>query len=275
MGLNVLSDREFKLISKLVYDNFGINLTDQKRTLIIERLQKTLRNGQFNSYKDFYQHVISDKTGKELLGLVDRLSTNHTYFFREKEHLDFLINDVLPCLLEQRKNNKEKKLRIWSAGCSSGEEAYSIAIILKEFFKNQLDKWDIGILATDIATSVLEKALAGVYAQTQLEYMPPALRKRYFKNEHGNAVINNEIKNMVLFRRLNLMNSQYPFKGMFDVVFCRNVMIYFDKDTRDNLVAKFYRYIEKDGHLFIGHSESLSRENRYFEYIRPAIYRKK
>lgn len=271
-----LTNGEYMLISKLVYERFGINLTDQKRTLIVERLQKTLRSGKFSSFKDYYEHVISDGSGQALLELVDKVSTNHTYFFRENEHFAFLKNIVIPQLIEKQGDNGQNKIRIWSAGCSTGEEAYTVAMILRDTLGFDFPNWEVGILATDIAVSVLDKAREGIYGESSLGYLPEKFRKRFFKpGESGTWSLTPEIKNMVMFRRLNLMNSEFPFKGLFDVIFCRNVMIYFDDTTRYCLVNRFYQYTEPNGYLFTGHSESLNRNKNFYSYVKPAIYQKK
>lgn len=270
-----LTIKEFDLISKLVYDRFGITLSENKRTLVVERLQKLVRQGGFESFEEYYDYVVADCSGKELLTLIDKISTNHTFFFREQEHFNFLKNEALPRLMEEKRRQGCSEFRFWSAGCSSGEEAYTLAITLSEYFGAELKKWKIGILATDIATSVLEKGAAGIYNDTQLANTPPELKRKYFQ-----AVgpcqweVTSEIKKMVMFRRLNLMNSCFPFNNNFDIIFCRNVMIYFDETTRNNLIEKYHRHIVPSGYLFIGHSETLSRQNDLFRYIKPATYQK-
>jgi len=275
MSIMTLTESEFDLISKLVYQRFGISLNSNKRTLIVERLQRLVRSGSFSSFKDYYDYVVADCSGHALLGLVDKISTNHTFFFREQEHFKFLRSEVLPKLMEEKLSQGIRDFRFWSAGCSSGEEAYTLAITLKDYFGSDIGKWRIGILATDIAVSALEKAQAGVYSENQLNNVPDDLKRRFFSPvDSGLWSVTPEIKKMVMFRRLNLMNPTYPFRNRFDVVFCRNVMIYFDEPTRQNLVGKYHRYIVPNGYLFIGHSESLSRQNSLFSYIKPAVYQK-
>jgi chemotaxis protein methyltransferase CheR len=270
-----LQDDEFRLISQLLYRRCGINLTEQKRSLVVERLQKTLRAGRFPSFKAYYIHVISDSSGKALLHMVDRLSTNHTFFFRETEHYDFLRLRVFPQLLEHLQKQNRRKIRIWSAGCSSGEEAYTAAMVIRDFFGDDLSGWDIGILATDISVTALEKAQSGLYRSSQLDCIPPAYRLRYFKpSGKGTWSILPEIQDMILFRRLNLMNESYPFKGLFHVIFCRNVMIYFDNVTQQKLINRLHYYNEPDGYLFVGHSESLSQYRSLYKYVQPAIFQK-
>lgn len=276
MVVNVmqLTDREFQLISKLVYKNFGINLGERKRNLVIARLQKVLLAGGFKSFGEYYDHVVGDTSGRALLTLVDHLSTNHTYFFREKDHFDFLTSHVLPEICKGPKNGRHK-LRLWSAGCSSGEEPYTLAMVLMDYLSNNRLNVDAGILATDISVSVLNTAIAGIYPNEKLANVPISYRQRYFSQlNNGYWAVKQVLKDMVLYRRLNLMSPEFHFKGLFQVVFCRNVMIYFDKVTQRELIKRFHRYIEPGGYLFIGHSETIERELGLYKYIKPSVYQK-
>ena len=268
-----ITEGEFNKLRKLLYDRFGFNLSDQKRTLVIERLQKVLRQRGFSSFSQYYEYVIQDPTGQALLELIDRISTNHTFFFREQEHFSFLREVVLPEVMERNAAARQKKLRIWSAGCSSGEEPYSVAIELGKYFQSAIKEWDVAILATDISTSVLAKAESGIYNDNQLQGIDAALRRSFFLQVDQGWQVRPEVRKLVTFRRLNLMLDKYPFRGLFDLILCRNVMIYFDTATREQLVARFARYTQPGGYLFIGHSESLTRENQYFRYVQPAVYR--
>jgi chemotaxis protein methyltransferase CheR len=274
-GLIEITDNEFQLISNLVYERFGINLTDKKKGLVKGRLNKLLRELGFTSFKKYYDFVIEDKTGQSLLTLVDKISTNHSFFFREKAHFHYLNEVVLPQIVEEQKHLKFKSLRIWSAGCAAGEEAYTVAIVLKEYFGLNLNDWDIGILATDISLSVLNQAISGKYQKEKVINVPGTLFLKYFKNIDNDFVeVNDDLKKMVLFKRLNFMNADFPFKSKFNIIFCRNVMIYFDKTTRESLVNKLYKYTFDKGYLFIGHSESLQRDGCPYKYIKPAVYYK-
>lgn len=269
-----LTDREFQLIRNLVYKSCGINLGRQKRNLVVTRLQKVLRAGGFRSFGEYYEHVIQDTSGWALLTLVDQISTNHTYFFREKDHFDFLITDVLPGINRERKNARPK-VRIWSAGCSSGEEPYTLAMTLMEYLSGNRANMDASILATDISVSVLETAMAGIYPADKISPVPFPYRQRYFNLlKDGNWAVKQFLKDMILFRRLNLMSREFQFKGLFQVIFCRNVMIYFDKATQQELIKRFYRYTEPGGYLFIGHSETIDRETGLYKYIKPSVYQK-
>jgi chemotaxis protein methyltransferase CheR len=268
-----LKDKEFQLISQLVYSKFGIKLTEQKRSLVVGRLNKIVRQSGFRNFQEYYDAVVTDASGQALSKLVDKISTNHTYFFRERDHFDYLLYTVLPQLRESLKGVNRKILRIWCAASSSGEEAYTLAMLLHEFFQGEIYQWDTGVLATDISSNVLEMARAGVYADSNVVHMPPTLKNKYFeRGPEGLWSIKKQVKDLVLFRRLNLMRSEFPFKGKFQVIFARNVMIYFDEPTRQALIERFHRYSEPGGYLFIGHSESLGRSNHLYRYLKPAVY---
>jgi chemotaxis protein methyltransferase CheR len=269
-----LTEEEFHLISGLVYEKFGINLGEQKRTLVIERLQKELRQGGFTSFKQYYNHVTQDATGRALLTMIDKISTNHTFFFREKDHFDLLTAEIMPMIL-QKLPGARQNLRFWSAGCSSGEEPYSLAMTINEYLGPKINIIGADILATDISVTVLAKASRGVYADTETAQIAPVLKSRYFtRSADGAWAVKQSLKKMILFRRLNLMRQTYPFKNKFHVIFCRNVMIYFDVPTRKALLERFYTCLEPGGYLFLGHSESLGRLSDLFKYIKPAVYQK-
>lgn len=268
-----LTRDEFQLLSTLLHQRFGIKLTEQKRTLLIERLQKTLRQRGFQSFRQYYEYVVSEASGAALLELVDRVSTNHTFFFREPEHFTFLEEVVLP-KLAKRTGAQAKQLRIWSAGCSSGEEPYTIAMVVAVALQLEWQAWDIGILATDISISVLQAAQSGIYSSSQLDSVPAKYRRLWQKVGSDMYQLRDNIRQCLLFRRLNLMNDSFPFQGKFDVIFCRNVMIYFDAATRSELVGKYAQVTQPEGYLMIGHSESINRNNGYYQYIQPAIYQR-
>ncbi len=269
-----LNDKEFELIRDLVYSRFGINLTEQKRSLIAGRLNRTLRQNGIDSFRAYYDYVISDQTGQALSKMVDKISTNHTFFYREKEHFDYLRDTVLPELTRQAQKSGKKVMRIWCAASSSGEEPYTLAMLLCEYFKSDLAAWDVGILATDISFDILESAKKGIYDDRNVSQLPKELRNRYLKKLPENMwEVNDKIKELVLFRRLNLMRQEFPFRGKFQVIFSRNVMIYFDEPTRESLVKRYHRYMEPGGYLFIGHSETLGRNNKLYRFLKPAVYR--
>lgn len=266
-----LSDHEFQMLADYVKANYGINLAD-KKMLVANRLQHVLVEKNLQTFSDFFQYIVGDKTGEGVATLVNRITTNHTFFLREQEHFQYFRNQVLP---ELRKTADHNDLRIWSAGCSSGEEPYTLAMVIADFFGTEKLLWDTRILATDISQKVLEAAQKGIYSQDQLVQIPQHWKKNYFREldpEHSQVV--ERIRNDVIFRSFNLMNPLFPFKKKFQVIFCRNVMIYFDAATRRELVRKFYDFTEPGGYLFIGHSESIRSEETGYQYVIPAIYRK-
>ena len=271
-----LSESDFVKISNLVYDYCGINLHDGKKELVRARLAKRVRESGCSSFPDYLNYVESDKSGREFCLLVDAISTNLTSFFRENQHFDYLKNVFLPGLIARKQAKKDNKIRCWSAGCSTGEEPYSIAITLLDFLEGKMN-WDIKILATDISTKVLSNAQEGIYDCQKVAPVLPALKHKYLssiKTEHGQLYsVKDNLKKIVCFGRLNLM-KEWPIKGPLDFIFCRNVMIYFDKQTQQKLVSRYYDYLDKGGILFTGHSESLTGIQHSFSYIQPTIYMK-
>lgn len=272
----VLKDSEFQKFSRYVYDTCGINLHDGKKELLKARLGKIIRQRDFRSFRQYYDHVVNDKSGYELILLLDSISTNLTYFLRESEHFDFLKTKALPEITNCKTSLGDNNLRFWSAGCSSGEEAYSIAIDISEALGN-MKKWQIKILATDLSTKVLEKALAGIYEKKKVDNIPYELKRRYFQKGDnrwkGYFRVKKEIREKITFQRLNFM-EEFCFEEPFDVIFCRNVMIYFDNPTRETLVGKFFQHLANGGYLFIGHAESLTGIKHSFKYIKPSVYQK-
>ena len=267
----VITDSEFKHIVMYVKNNYGIDLS-QKRVLVGGRLENYLvRNGYANC-SEYLAKVESHPHGAEATDLINVLTTNHTYFMRESEHFDYLKNVVLPWATAKERTKKD--LRIWSAASSTGEEPYTLAMVLFDFLGIEHSKWDSRILATDVSTRVLEHALKGVYLKEDVEPLPVRWKQRFFKQTSAEEYrIKDELKKEVIFRQFNLMNP-FPFKRKFHVVFLRNVMIYFQDDTKYNLIQKIYDYMEPGGYLFIGTTESLDRNKVRFQYIQPSIYRK-
>lgn len=274
-GMVRLTDKEFNDIRKIVYDNFGINLTDQKRSLVVGRLLKLLKSYGLNSFQEYFDYIKSDTSGRAMGELINRISTNHTFFFREKEHFDFFKNIALPEIESRQKKGFKNDLRIWCAGCSYGDEPYTYIIVMLEYFKAKYSLWDAGLLATDISEPALSAAQKGIYSNERIRLVPPELKHKYFqKIQEDEWAVSDRLKSEITFRRLNLMNPSFPFKKQFDIISCRNVMIYFDQPTRDALVKKFYEHTTPGGYLFIGHSETLRSDSCPYEYIKPAIYRK-
>jgi chemotaxis protein methyltransferase CheR len=270
-----LRDTDFEKISRLVYEKCGINLHEGKKELVSSRLGKRLREGNFKSFADYYRYVTTEEGTDELVRMIDSISTNLTYFFREESHFQKMRTIFTNRMSKAGPRSRFLKSRIWSAGCSTGEEPYSLAITVKE----STEGWplDVKILATDISTSVLKTASGGVYSEEKFKNISPAIVKKYFQygcgKWAGSYRIKKDIRNMVKFVRFNLMEPPSS-NNLFDIIFCRNVMIYFDKPTQSVLVNKFYDCLEKDGYFFIGHSESLAGLDHKFKYVEPSVYRK-
>lgn len=267
-----ITEKEFRQLADYIEQNYGIHLKAEKQALVAGRLQNVLAQMGFNSFTEYYKYVVSDKSGDAVVTLVDKITTNHTFFMREAEHFYYFRDRVLPYL---KKAVSEKDLRVWCAACSSGEEAYTLAMILDESFKAEKMWWDTKVLATDISNSVLDTAQKGVYSNERIAPLPIQWKTNYFnKYDDEKLIIADKIKSEVIFRKFNLMENIFPFKKKFHTIFCRNVMIYFDSNTKEVLTEKFYDMLEYGGYLFIGHSESLNREKTRFKYICPAVYRK-
>lgn len=261
-----LTEEEFAKFAKLIYEESGIFLKETKLTLLSNRLRKrlaALKLKEFSDYYDYLQKLAGEEKKKEYEELLDVVSTNETYFFRNERHFEALSEFCLP---ELAKVKKDRKLRIWSAACSTGEEPYTIAICLMEK-KHLFPGWKLEILATDIAPSVLQFGRIGEYSGRRIEKVPPEFLKKYFtlvKPEEGVYRVHDELKSMVEFSYLNFFKN--PFPRDIDIIFCRNVMIYFDRAHQKDLVANFYNSILDHGYLFIGHSETLHSISEDFIY---------
>lgn len=265
-----LTDIEFERMTTYLYNNYGINLK-KKRTLIEGRLNRTLIEGGYKDYTSYLNNVFGDRSGAEVQNLINKLTTNHTFFMREIEHFNYLKSVVLP-QIEQTSRNKE--IRIWSAGCSSGEEPYTLAMVLDDYFGTKKSLWKTKILATDISMRVLSKAQEGIYAGDGMKDIPTAWKAKYFTKGDGDTYkISPKIRNEVEFKEFNLMKPILE-RNPFDLILCRNVMIYFDQTTRRALVERFYDVTKPGGYLFIGHAESIMRGTSKYNYVKPAIYRK-
>ncbi|MGE5403683.1 MAG: CheR family methyltransferase [Candidatus Saccharibacteria bacterium] len=268
-----IDDNEFEQLSKYIKSHYGINLKTEKKYLVVGRLQQVLQEKGFVSFSQYYKHITHDLSGEAVRTLLSKITTNHTFFMREFEHFAYFRDTVLPWMASKEKASRD--LRIWSAGCSTGEEPYTLAMILHDHFGPDKKNWDSRILATDISPAVIETATKGMYTSDQLNSVPEMWKKIYFRRlQEDTWTVADNIKSEVIFRKFNLMNRQFPFKKKFHVIFCRNVMIYFDQETKDELVNRYYESIEPGGYLFIGHSETINRNDSKFKYIKPAIYRK-
>ena len=270
--LQEMTDKEFSIISEYIKNNYGISLSSDKKSLVYSRLKNVLEKKGFNSFTDYYEHLVNDKTGIEAIVFIDKITTNHTFFMREVDHFKFLKDEVLPKI---EKTAKDKDVRIWCAGCSSGEESYTLEMILTDYFKGK-SGWNTELLATDISTEVLKKAIKGIYTKDHVKSLSQDWKKNYFKEFNDNQmIVSDSIKNKITYRKFNLMEPKFPFKRKFQAIFCRNVMIYFDDKTRTELIRKFYNASEKGAYLFIGHSETLNNIETNYEYVMPAVYIKK
>lgn len=266
-----IEDADFHRLVQYIYNRYGIDLS-KKRNLIEGRLTNTVMEKGYTCFADYIAAVLEDKTGKEATVLVNKLTTNHTFFMREANHFLFFRDKVLPYLLDKAKDND---LRIWSAGCSSGEEPYTLAMLMQEFFEDKHRLWDTKILATDISVRALEAGEKGVYPKDSLDSLSPLWIQKYFtKFDAESYKISDRIRNEVIFRVFNLMDETFPFKKKFHTIFCRNVMIYFDQKTKIELIRKFYNCTEPGGYLFIGHSETIPRDATGYKYVMPAVFRK-
>jgi chemotaxis protein methyltransferase CheR len=265
-----LSDSEFEEIRRLVREHTGIALADSKRELVYSRLVRRLRRLKLDTFREYIQ-VLERGEAAELEEFSNAITTNLTAFFRESHHFEFLRDTVFPAV--EKRNAATRRLRIWSAGCSTGEEPYSLAITVQEAM-NRFRGWDVRILATDLDSQVVATATAGEYREDRFEKMPDARRERWFKQQRaGHFTASAELKSLITFKQLNLMH-QWPFKGPFDIVFCRNVVIYFDKPTQRALFDRMATMQRPGDCLCIGHSESLFKVTDRYELVGKTIYRR-
>jgi chemotaxis protein methyltransferase CheR len=264
---------EFRRLKDLIYDHCGIKITDAKRTMLEARLRKRLRSLGFASFTQYCDYLFSHEgMEKEMTPMIDQVTTNKTDFFREPGHFEFLVRKVLPDLTRLKKT-----ITVWSAGCSTGEEAYTLAMVLADFAETHRGI-DFTVLATDISTRVLEKAKLAVYDEEIVAPVPPDMKKEYLlrsKNATQRRYrVAPELREHVKFRRLNLMDGDFGFREEIDIIFCRNVIIYFDKPTQERLLNKFCKCLSPHGYLFMGHSETLFGMNLPLTQIVPTVYRR-
>lgn len=265
-----LTDKDFVRLRDFMYNNYGINL-ENKRVLIETRLLMMVKRLGFSNYNDYIDSLMVDKTGEKVSNLVEKLTTNYTYFMREEMHFEFLREHVL---LPSLKKQSIGGTKIWSAASSTGEEAYCIAMLTSSIFRNN-SKQKVDIIASDISNKVLKEAKDGIYSKEKVEKLPQEWIKSYFKKrDERNYEINREVKNLVEFKYFNLNGSVGWEKSKYDVIFCRNVMIYFDSQTNQKLIKKLYDSLKPGGYLIIGMSESLSNFKTDLKRIKPSIYKK-
>lgn len=267
-----INESDFQRLVQFVKKNYGIDLS-KKKHLITGRLSNTILSMGFSTFQDYVDHLIKNKKQEDLELMLNKLTTNYTYFMRERAHFDYFTEVILPYLMSVK---KDKVLSIWSAGCSSGEEPYTISMLLKEYLGSKASVWDTRVLATDISQNALHAANNAVYNGGDLNDLPTGWKSKYFRPVAGQPdvyTVAPEIKSNVIFRTFNLMDP-IKFRLNFDVIFCRNVMIYFDQPTKDALINRFYNATNPGGYLLIGHSESLNKETTPYKYLKPATYRK-
>jgi chemotaxis protein methyltransferase CheR len=272
-----LTRGEYELFRRLVYEKSGISLGDHKLTLVRARLGKRIREGGFRSYRAYFEYVKNDPSGRELCALIDAISTNTTHLFREKQHFDFLADVLAEWVADRGWRAAHRTIRLWSAACSSGEEPDSIAMTAHDIVHTYPDL-QLKILATDISTRVLERAKAGLFEAHRLGTVPQTFRRRYLAPAQvdGDVLMQvaPELRRLITFAHFNLMAERFPFRYRFDAIFCRNVMIYFDRPTQQALVSKLVTHLCPGGYLLIGHSESLSAIEHGLRYVRPTVYQR-
>jgi chemotaxis protein methyltransferase CheR len=273
-----LSDNDFLRVSRFIHQQYGIHLPPAKKTLLEGRLRKRMNQCAIGTYSGYCDYLFTEQGMKEeLIFMIDAVTTNKTDFFREPHHFEFLTRQALPELTEKRKSPFRKKVQAWSAACSTGEEPYTLAMVLSEYASN-CPGFDFSILATDISTKVLDIAETGVYSEEKVKPVLYALKKKYLlksKDPSQNSVrITPELRSRVTFRRFNLMDRHFPIPEPLDIIFCRNVMIYFDAQTQERLVRMFHERLVPGGYLFMGHAESINNMDVPLRYAAPTIYQK-
>ncbi len=275
-----LTDQDFRRLCEFIYDHVGIKMTDVKRTMLEGRLQKRMRALSLPSHGSYVEFLFSEEgQRRELVHMIDVVTTNKTDFFREPAHFDFLAGVVLPALIERHGVGRRDKLKVWSAGCSTGEEPYTLAMVLREFDEaHPALRLEPEILATDISTRVLDHARRAVYVEDRIAPIPPPLRRKYLLRSRDPSAevvrIDGSLRTMLRFGRLNFMDDDFGLRERFHIIFCRNVIIYFDKPTQERLMHKFCRQLAPGGYLFLGHSESLHGFEVPLVQVAPTVYRR-
>jgi len=266
--LSNLTNKQFEKYSKLIYENFGIHHTNAKKEMVQSKLSKLMRWANIEDYDDYYDFLMRNCGNENWDLFVNEITTHKTHFFREDSHFEYIRSKIDNIIKNNPRILNNNELRIWSAGCSTGEEPYTIAMILKECLPNYID---VKILATDISPVVIEKAQKGIYLLDEEDGVSAYYYHKYFIANQELSVVVPEIKDLITFRTFNLMNP-FPFQNTFDIIFCRNVMIYFDMTVQEQLIKKFYNILTHGGLLFIGLSESLTQRQHKFKYVQPTIY---
>ncbi|HEX2968674.1 MAG TPA: protein-glutamate O-methyltransferase [Bacteroidales bacterium] len=271
-----MTDKDFNVLSAFVYEELGIKMPYVKKIMLQSRLQRRLSELKMSSFREYIDFVFSKEGQKEeIIKMIDVITTNKTDFFREPSHFDYLTESVLPEY--QSEQQARKPLRIWSAGCSSGEEPYTIAIVLKEYIQNH-HEFDFEIFATDLSYRILQKASLAIYSEERVSSIPYDLKRKYFlksKDSSSKTVrVVPDIRSKVTFQRLNFIDNHYAVEKTFDIIFCRNVLIYFDRATQQDVITKLSSKLRPDGYFFLGHSESITNMKVPLRQIKPTIFRK-
>ena len=274
----VMTDRDFSRLSEFIYSECGIKMPPTKKVMLESRLKKRLRMLGIKSFRDYCDYLLSPAgIENELIHMIDVVTTNKTDFFREPAHFDYLVRHALPELLETGETGTRRPVMVWSAGCSTGEEPYTLGMVLNEFSESVYGCRYM-ILATDISTKVLDVAKSGIYTEDRIGPVPPALKKKYLlrskDRKKGLVRIIPELRERVKFRRLNFMDGDFGMREPVDVIFCRNVIIYFDRKTQESLIKRFCKHLRPGGYLFMGHSETLNSMDLPLFQVAPTVYRK-
>jgi len=268
-----LSDAEFEKLSNFIYKGYGIKMPPVKKIMLQSRLQKRLKALKIYSFKDYVNYVFSKEGEEEIIHMMDVVSTNKTDFFREPAHFDFLKQTVLPGCIQ----NNIRNLKVWSAGCSSGQEVYTLAIVISEFLEKN-PSFDFHILGTDISTQVLKKAYNAVYPEQDVAMIPLETKRKYMlksKDPKKKLIrIIPALRRKTSYKRLNFMDENYPINEKYDIIFCRNVLIYFDRDTQEKVINRLCRHLKPNGYFFLGHSESITNIEVPLQQVKPTIFRR-
>ena len=267
-----LTENEFEQLKKILNEKLGLYLGDNMKEVVEGQLQSILTRHNFPSFQALCEHLQKAADNKLLLGIQNVITPGHTFFFREKDHFDFLSSTVFPELYSSEKGLRD--IRIWCAACSSGEESYGIGMHLMEYFQNRVGV-DLGVLATDISMSSLSKAKKGVYSDAEVSKVPLGFKQQFFQQaKPGLWQVTPDLQKLITFRQFNILSKSFPFQQPFDAIFCRNLLIYFDNESIEKVVRNIYDFTSPGGYLFIGSSESLQTLDSDFEYIAPGIYRR-
>lgn len=269
---NALSEADFRKLAKYIESELGIRMPDTKRIMLESRLQKRIRHFGMGSFAEYIDFVFSEEGRRsELINMIDAVTTNKTDFFREADHFDYLLENILP----EWSSGHSGFMHFWSAGCSTGEEPYTLAMVLEEY-REECPRFEFRIFASDLSTQVLDKAKAAIYDEEKAAPIPMSYKKKYLlrsKNKDSALVrVKPELRAKVSFARINFMDESYPVEGIFDVVFCRNVIIYFERKTQEMILGRLCRHIRQGGYLILGHSETLTGMNLPLKVVAPTIY---